>query len=69
MGTAHLMIVDEQCVWGKAGKGQMLKVITEILKAKYERSDIANLFSGTFIRVLNKTRGEGRTRPFAYRPF
>jgi len=69
LGTEHLMIVNEQCLWGKAGKEQMLKVISEILKANYERSDISNIFSGTFLRVLNKVRGEGRSRPFAYIPF
>jgi len=69
LGTEYLMIVNEQCLWGKAGKEHMLKVISEILKAKYERSDISNIFSGTFLRILDKVRGEESSRPSPHIPF
>lgn len=69
LGTEHLLFVNEQCVWGKEGKEQMLKVISEILKAEYGRDDISNLFSETFLRVLRDAKGEGEPRPFVYIPF
>jgi len=69
IGTEHLMIVNQQCLWGKGGKSQMLKVISEVVKAEYERSDFSNIFSATFLRVLSKTRGEEASRPFAFIPF
>jgi aminopeptidase YwaD len=69
VGTEYLMMINEPCLWGKAGKDQMLKVITEIIKAKYERSDISNLFSSTFLRVLREARGEEDSRPARYIPF
>ncbi len=69
VGTEYLMMVNEPCLWGKAGKDQMLKVITEIIKAKYERTDRANIYSSTFLRVLGKARGEGSSQVVAYMPF
>jgi hypothetical protein len=39
-----------------AGKEQMLKLISELIKGKYERMDLSNLFSSTFFRILNKAR-------------
>lgn len=32
----------------------MLGVISELLKLKYETGDMANLFSGAFLRALSK---------------
>ena len=69
IGPKYLMIVNEQCFWGAGGKNQMLKVISEMIKAKYERMDFSNLFSSTFLRVLRKARGEKTSRTMAYRPF
>lgn len=69
VGSENLMIANGQCLWGTEGKEQMLKAISEILKEKYERGDISNLFSGTFLRVLGKARGEEPARPYAYIPF
>lgn len=69
LGTEHLLMVNEQCLWGKEGREQMLKVISEILKAKYGRDDISNLFSETFLNVLREVREEGEPRPFVYIPF
>jgi len=69
IGTKYLMMVNESCLWEGAGKDQMLKVIAEIIKAKYERSDISNLFSSTFLRVLGKARGEDRSQVFRFMPF
>ncbi|MFP4081901.1 MAG: M28 family peptidase [Candidatus Aminicenantes bacterium] len=68
LGSEHLMIVNQQCLWNEAGKSQVLPLITEILKAEYERTEISNVFSDTLLRVLSETRGE-ESRPFAYIPF
>jgi len=56
IGTGYLSIVAENCLWDKAGKEQMIKLIRELLKAKYENDDLANLFSGTFLRALARAR-------------
>jgi len=68
VGTEYLMMVNEPCLWGQAGKDQMLKVITEIIKAKYDRTDRSNIYSSTFLRVLGKARGES-SRVVPYMPF
>jgi hypothetical protein len=62
------MMVNEPCLWGKAGKDQMLKVITEIIKAKYDRTDRSNIYSSSLLRVLGKARGES-SRVVPYMPF
>jgi len=54
IGTEYLAIVNENCLWQNAGKEQMLNVIAELLKIKYENEELANLFSGTFMRALNQ---------------
>lgn len=54
IGSRYLMIVNENCLWGSAGKDQMLKVISEMLKEKYERMDFFYLFSSTFTSVLRR---------------
>jgi len=69
VGTEFLMMVNEPCLWGKAGKDQMLKVITEIIKAKYDRTDRSNIYSSTFLKVLRKARGEEDSRVAPYIPF
>ncbi|MCK4263649.1 MAG: hypothetical protein KAX27_01780, partial [Candidatus Aminicenantes bacterium] len=69
IGTQYLMMVNEQCLWGNSGKNQMLNVISEIIKAEYERSDLSNIFSSTFLRVLNKARGDGSQQMMRFRPF
>jgi len=48
------MIVNENCLWGSAGKDQMLKVISEMVKEKYESMDFFYLFSSTFTSVLRR---------------
>ncbi|MFB0566005.1 MAG: M28 family peptidase [Candidatus Aminicenantaceae bacterium] len=69
IGTEHLLIVNEECLWEKKGKEHMLQVIAEILKAEYERQNISNIFSSTFLRVLRNNRGEESPSPFAFIPF
>jgi hypothetical protein len=54
IGPEYLAIVSEQCLWGQAGSGQMLDVVAELLKAKYPVDELANLFSGAFLRALNR---------------
>lgn len=56
IGSRYLMVVNENCLWDSAGKDQMLKVISEMLKAKYERMDFFYLFSSTFTSVLRRAR-------------
>jgi hypothetical protein len=69
IGTENLSIVSENSLWEEVGKDQMVRLIEEMLKAKYENEDLANLFSATFLRVLNKARTEDTPRPAAYMPF
>lgn len=54
VGPDHLVIVNEECLWEKSGKEQMYQLISEVLKAKYDRLDIINIFSETFQRVLEE---------------
>ena len=68
-GTETLMFVNEECLWKDAGKTQVLKVISEMLKAKYPASDMTNLFSGTLFRMLNKVKVEVAVPAPAGRPF
>jgi hypothetical protein len=63
IGTEYLSIVSENCLWENEGKEQMLSVIAELLKAKHENEDLANLFSGAFMRALNRARAERNARP------
>jgi hypothetical protein len=63
IGTEYLSIVSEHCLWENEGKEQMLSVIAELLKAKHENEDLANLFSGAFMRALNRARAERNARP------
>lgn len=58
VGSEHLMMVNGPCLWESEGKDQMLKIISEIIKAKYERSDLSNIFSSTFLRALRTARGD-----------
>jgi hypothetical protein len=62
IGTEYLSIVGENCLWEDAGRKQMLNVISELLKAKYENEELAALFSGTFMRVLGRARAEDAPR-------
>ncbi len=63
IGSEYLSIVSENCLWEADGKEQVLHVITELLRAKYENEDLANLFSGAFMRALNRARAERSPRP------
>ena len=69
IGTEHLMMVNEQCLWEEEGKNKMLMAISEIIKAKYERDDLSNIFSSTFLRVLNEARKGKELPPISMRPF
>lgn len=69
LGTDHLLIVNEPCLWEDEGRAQMLNVISEILKAHYQSSEVSDLFSETFLRILREVRGEEQPTPFAYIPF
>jgi hypothetical protein len=57
-GTEYIAICTENSLWENSGKAQILDVITELLSAKYENEDLANLFSGSFMRALNRARSE-----------
>jgi len=56
IGAEYIAVINEKCLWGKETKDQMLKVISEMLKAKYKNADLSNIFSSTFLRVFNKVR-------------
>jgi microsomal dipeptidase-like Zn-dependent dipeptidase len=69
IGTKYVMIVNEDCVRHEAGKTAMLDVVAEFAKADYEREDFANIFSGTFLRILDEARDVGPKPPPSGRPF
>jgi hypothetical protein len=56
-------------LWSKEGQTKYLDLITFLIKEKWEREDLSALFSGTFLKILGKTKGEGPPRPYAYIPF
>lgn len=68
LGSDHLLMVNERCIWEEEGRQQMLNVVSEILKAHYQGSEIAGLFSETFLRVLREVRGEEQASPYFYIP-
>jgi len=69
LGAENLSIVTENCLWSKVGKEQMVGLIGEMLKAKYENEDVANLVSGSFLRVLERVRTTDADRPLSLMPF
>jgi hypothetical protein len=69
IGTKYLMILNEDCYWKDDGKKAALGVVSEILRAKYEREDFANVFSATFLRILDEARDVGPKDPPSGRPF
>ena len=68
LGSRHLMLVNDVCYWGDDGQSLLLDVIAKMLKAKYESSDLRNIFSQTFIRVIQAVRGD-TGQMMMYRPF
>jgi hypothetical protein len=69
LGTENLSIVNENCLWGNEAKRQMIDLIGEMLRAKYENEEMANLFSGTFQRTLAKARSAAAAGPTGFMPF
>jgi hypothetical protein len=69
VGTDNLSIVTENCLWSEAGKVQMIKLIGEMLKAKYENEDLASLFSGAFMNALGSARAADTTRAAVFMMF
>ncbi len=63
LGADSVAVVAENCLWGAAGQTQMLDVIGEMLKAKYENADLEKLLSGAFMRVLDGIRAPEPPRP------
>jgi len=57
------------CFWGEKGQTLLQDVIAKLIKAKYESSDLRNLFSQTFIRVVRQVRGQEGSTMTMYRPF
>jgi Peptidase family M28 len=55
-GAEYVAIVTENGLWGDAGQAQMIGLIGEMLKAKYENDDLSNLASGAFLRALGAAR-------------
>jgi hypothetical protein len=41
---------------GQAAKDQYYKLLGEMFKAKYENADLTQLFSGSFMSVLNRVK-------------
>ncbi len=59
LGTDYFGVVNENCLWEPDGKGQMLNVIAELLKAGTPSDQMGPLFSGAFLRALNMARRQG----------
>ena len=58
LGTENLSIVAERCLWMAPGKEQMIKLIGEMLRAKYDNEALAQLFSGSLQRALAAAKGQ-----------
>ncbi len=58
IGAEYVAIVTENSLWEDSGKEQMIGLLTELLKAKYENDELANLYSGAFMRALNRARAD-----------
>jgi len=69
LGAENLSVVTENCLWSKAGKDQMVGLIGEMLKAKYENEDLMNLVSGSFLNILSRVRTPDATRSFSFMMF
>jgi len=57
LGSENVVIVNEFCLWKDEGKNKMLGIIAGMIKAEYDRGDISDLFSGTFLRLLQTDKG------------
>jgi hypothetical protein len=55
-GAEYVSIVTENCLWSDAGRTQMIGLIGEMLKAKYETQDLDNVAAGAFTRALRAAR-------------
>ncbi len=55
MGSQYVAVANDFCLWEDQGKEKMLEVISGIIKADYDRGDISNLFSSTFLRLLQNS--------------
>ncbi len=62
IGDGSILLMTERDLWTPEAQAQMLKLITEMIKADYERSDFSNLFSGAFLRVWNAAKGPASTQ-------
>jgi microsomal dipeptidase-like Zn-dependent dipeptidase len=69
IGTKYLLILNLDCYWKEDGKKAAIGVVSAILGAKYEREDFANVFSATFLRILDEARDVGPKAPPSGRPF
>ncbi len=58
LGAEYTAVVAENSLWENAGKEQMMNVLTELLKARYENEELADLFSGSFMRALSRARAD-----------
>jgi hypothetical protein len=65
-GAEYVAIVTQNSLWSEPGKTQMIRLIGEMLKAKYENEDLANLASGAFMRALGAARATEATRSAAF---
>jgi len=69
LGAESLSVVAENSPWGDAGKKQLLGLIGQMLKAKYENEELATLFSGSFLRALDRARAADAARSAPSFPF
>ena len=56
LGSEHLMVVLNQNTWEDKGKEQMRMILSHLLKSGQEWPDLLNVFSGSFLSLLDHAR-------------
>jgi hypothetical protein len=56
VGTDNLIMVFRQSLWEKPGKEQVMRILAEMFKAKFDNGDLQNLFAGTLNRTMAALR-------------
>lgn len=56
LGSKHLAIVNDQCLWSEEGKQQILDLLSEMFRTEYDRIEIMDVFSSSFLGILDRIR-------------
>ncbi|MCX7973731.1 MAG: M20/M25/M40 family metallo-hydrolase [Candidatus Aminicenantes bacterium] len=63
IGSDNLFVVNNLCLWEKAGHDWLFQIVAELIKAKIESGELGNLLSGNFLRLLRRSQGETSLPP------